>query len=165
MNWADWLILVIVGISCLVGVLRGFIKEALSLLVWVTAFVVAMLFHRSMAILFNGLVDSVSVQHVLAFVSLFLLTLIVGAMVNYLLGKLVRATGLTGTDRVLGLIFGLLRGAAVVISLLILLPHMVPIDQETWWRQSQLIPHFAAMEGRALGVWDFIYSKAMMLFK
>ena len=164
MNWADWIIVGILGVSCLIGVKRGLVKEALSLLCWVAAFLVAMTFHKPLASLLVDTVQSPSVRLMVSFGGLFVLTLIVGALVNYLIGELVRITGLSGTDRLLGMLFGLARGGAVVLAILLLLPRLVPVDQDIWWRQSVLIPHFIAMEGWASSIWSDLSARFLTLF-
>ncbi|GAA5316815.1 MAG: CvpA family protein [Candidatus Pelagadaptatus aseana] len=146
MNWADWSIIAILVVSSLIGMYRGFIKEALSLLTWVVAFVLAMTFRDPMSLLLVDMIDTPSVRQMAAFAILFVATLIVGAMVNYLISELVRMTGLSGTDRLFGMMFGVARGAAVVLAIIILLPPLIAIDQDSWWQQSKLIPHFQAME-------------------
>ncbi|MCO1334028.1 CvpA family protein [Microbulbifer sp. OS29] len=149
MNWADWIILAIVGISTLLGLSRGFIKETLSLLTWIAAFIVAMMFRDQLAPMLSNLVDTPSLQMIAAFAILFLGTLLAGAGINMVLSAFVEATGLSGTDRVLGMVFGLARGAIVVMALLILAPALVPVEQDGWWNQSVLIPHFLEFEDSA----------------
>ncbi|WHI46210.1 CvpA family protein [Microbulbifer sp. EKSA008] len=149
MNWADWIILAIVGISTLIGLSRGFIKETLSLLTWIAAFIVAMMFRDQLAPMLSNLVDTPSLQMIAAFGILFIGTLLAGAGLNMVLSAFVEATGLSGTDRVLGMAFGLVRGAIVVMALLILAPALVPVEQDSWWSQSVLIPHFLEFEDSA----------------
>jgi membrane protein required for colicin V production len=149
MNWADWTILAIVVISTLIGLSRGFVREVLSLLTWVAAFVVAMMFRDQLAPLLSNLVDTPSLQAIAAFAILFIFTLLAGAGLNMTLSAFVDATGLSGTDRVLGMVFGLLRGAVIVLALLILAPALAPVSQDSWWRESLLIPHFLEFEGWA----------------
>jgi len=146
MNWADWAILGILLVSSLISIKRGFVKEALSLATWVLAFIVALVFGDRLALLLTDLITTPSVRELSAFAILFAATLIVGAMVNYLIGELVRMTGLSGTDRLFGMLFGLSRGLVVVMALLILLPSVVPLNQDGWWRESTLIPRFLAFE-------------------
>ena len=69
------------------------------------------------------------------------MTLITSALVNNLIASIVEKTGLSGTDRMLGVIFGLLRGAAIV-TLLVLLAAATPMPNDTWWQDSVLIEHF-----------------------
>lgn len=149
MNWADWTIIGILSLSCLISVIRGFVKEALSLAVWVAAFIIAMVFDDQLALLLTNLIATPSLRSIAAFAILFVTTLIVGAMTNYLISELVKRTGLSGTDRMLGIIFGLARGALIVLAILIFLPSIVPVNEDDWWTSSHLIPHFLEFEGWA----------------
>ena len=146
MNTADWAILIVVAISGLISLKRGFVKEALSLVVWLLAFIVAMMFREPMRVLLARWIETPSLQLIAAFGLLFIITLFVGSLVASLIGKLVKATGLSGTDRYLGFCFGLARGLLVVLSALMLLPGLVPIDQDVWWRESVLIPELLKLE-------------------
>ena len=134
------------AVSSVISLKRGFVREALSLANWGVAFVVAMTFRDSLAALLVDSVQTPSIREMLAFGLLFAATLVVGAMVNYLIGELVKITGLSGTDRMFGMVFGLARGVIVVVAILILVPAVVPIDQDLWWRDSVLIPHFLQLE-------------------
>ncbi len=145
MNWADWVILGIVGISALFSLRRGFVKEALSLVTWVSAFVVARLFSGALAVVLEKYIETPSLRIAGAFAALFVLTLIVGAIVANLFEMLVSATGLSATDRILGMGFGVARGALVVV-VLVALAAQTPAVKDAWWEQSQLIPHFVLME-------------------
>ncbi len=145
MNWADWFIIAVVSVSTLISIKRGFIKEALSLLVWVAAFVIARVFSFKMADLLVGYIDAHSVRLAAAFAILFAATLVVGALVTHLINVLVRATGLTGTDRLLGMIFGVARGCLVVVIAVALAKH-TPFSGDQWWQESYFIPQFLVME-------------------
>ena len=148
MNGADYAILAIIGISTLLSLLRGMVKEVLSLAAWVAAFFVARTFNgTAAAFLATHGVSVPSVQWVLGFGLLFVATLFGMGIVNFLVSKLVQATGLTATDRVLGMVFGMARGAAVV-TLLVLVLTTLPVTRDPWWQQSTLIPHF-----RTLAIW------------
>jgi len=146
MNWADWTIVGILTISSLIGLNRGLVKEALSLVVWGAAFLIAMTFRDPLSGLLENLISTPSIRQMVAFGGLFVATLIVGAMVNYLIGELVKMTGLSGTDRLLGTVFGLARGGIVIMAILLLLPAVVPVDKDSWWQSSTLIPNFLEME-------------------
>ncbi len=129
--------------------MRGLIKEALSVANWVIALLVAVVFKDRLAMLLEGQIQTHSVREIVAFSSLFLITLMVGALVNYLIGQLVKMTGLSSTDRTLGMVFGLFRGGVVVMAILLWIPPLISIDQDQWWSKSVLIPHFMAFEGWA----------------
>ena len=143
--WVDWVILVIVAVSTLISLKRGFVKEALSLVIWVAAFVIARTFHPHLQTLLADSIETESVRLLAAFGILFVGTLIVGAIVNNLIGALVRMTGLTATDRVLGMCFGLARGLVVVVVAVALLRY-TPVTQDTWWRTSPLIQQALLLE-------------------
>jgi membrane protein required for colicin V production len=145
MNWADWLIIAIIVISSLISLKRGFIKEALSLVTWVAAFIVARLFTDNLSVLLADYIDTPSARIVAAFALLFIMTLFAGALLNKMVCALVIATGLSGTDRALGMIFGIARGGVLIVVMVTLLG-MSPVIQDHWWRESTLIPHFLLME-------------------
>ncbi|MET0379062.1 MAG: CvpA family protein [Spongiibacteraceae bacterium] len=150
MNWADWTIVAILGISCLISLMRGFVREALSLIAWLAASFVAIAYHQPLADVFARWIETPSIRDLLAYLALFIGTLLVGTLINSLIGSMLKASGLTGFDRVLGLVFGAARGLLIVLALVILLPMVIPVNQDPWWRQSSLIPHFEIMEGWAL---------------
>lgn len=146
LNWTDWIILAIVLISSLMSLRRGFVREAMSLLTWVAAFIVGRLFYEVLADILSAYFDAApSVYLLVAFLVLFIATLIVGNLIGSLIGSLVKLTGLTATDRVLGVGFGALRGGLVVVIMVVLLK-MTPAVEDPWWQESQLIPHFLVME-------------------
>lgn len=144
MNLADGVILFIIAVSALISVRRGFVREAFSLVTWVAAFVVARLFSPGLEVLLEASIETPSVRMAVAFGLLFAGTLIVGALINHLLGELVRVTGLSGTDRLFGMVFGAVRGMVVVIVLVALAGPL--FVEDLWWQQSVLVPQFAMME-------------------
>ncbi|WP_221794805.1 CvpA family protein [Oceanobacter mangrovi] len=136
----DWVILAVLLVSSLISLKRGFVKEALSLVVWVGAFVVARMFSGNLATLLADHVETNSLRWIAAFVILFLGTVAVGTMVSHLIAELVRLTGLGSMDRVLGMVFGCIRGLVVLVAIVYGLQFtMVP--QDPWWQQSLLVPH------------------------
>ena len=141
MTWPDYAILGILAISLLVGLLRGFIKEVFSLVVWVAAFVIAYRFADDVAGLMETSVTLPSARTAIGFIGLFILVLVIGGLVNYLLGRLVESTGLSGTDRLLGGVFGIFRGVAVVVAA-ILVMGFTPLPADPWWKESRLIKSF-----------------------
>ena len=143
---ADIAIVAIVAISGLISLIRGFVKEAMSLVIWVAAFAVAMTFKEMVADRLVNFIALASMRQLAAWAGLFVGTLLLGAMVNFLLGKLVSSTGLSGTDRTLGLVFGVFRGLLLVLAIVIVLPKAVPVDQDPWWIASSLIPLFQDFE-------------------
>jgi membrane protein required for colicin V production len=141
MLWIDYVIIGIIALSAIISVVRGFVKEVLSLAAWVLAFWVALTFSPQLSVLLSNYIATPSVSLFAAFAALFIVTLITSALVNNLIASIVEKTGLSGTDRMLGVIFGLLRGAAIV-TLLVLLAAATPMPNDTWWQDSVLIEHF-----------------------
>ncbi|QLB13164.1 membrane protein required for colicin V production [Bisgaardia hudsonensis] len=140
-NYIDFIIIGIVAFSVIISLLRGFIREVMSLVSWVVAFFVANRFYPYLAQYLTQ-IESETIRYGVAIAILFIATLIVGSIVNYILGQLVDKTGLTGTDRVLGACFGLLRGVLIVAALLFFVDTFTNFSQSEWWKESKLIPHF-----------------------
>ena len=138
MSWPDYAILAVIAISVTVGALRGFIREVFSLLVWAAAFLLAWYFAGDVAALMEGSVTLPSARIAMGFTGVFIAVLLVGGLVNYLLGRLVESTGLSGTDRLLGGAFGAVRGLALVLVLL-LAAGFTPLPTDPWWQESRTI--------------------------
>jgi len=138
MEYADYIIIGIIAISILVGAIRGFVQEAFSLIVWAAAFVVAFQYSGTLAMQLEPHIELPSVRTSLAFAGVFLSVLLVGGLLTFLIGKLVEKTGLSGTDRLLGSIFGGVRGLVLVLFL-ILAAGLTPVPQDSWWQQSRTI--------------------------
>lgn len=141
LNGADWVIVAILLVSIIVGLWRGLIREVLSLVVWVAAVAASILFGAQVAEFFGDWVSVPSVRIALGYATVFLLVFIVFALLSWLVRSLISSGGLSGTDRMLGLGFGLLRGG-LLVSVLVLLLGYTPLPRDPWWQQSQLIPRF-----------------------
>ncbi|MCP4044049.1 MAG: CvpA family protein [Gammaproteobacteria bacterium] len=147
MIWVDYAILVIIVLSALISVLRGFVRESLSLAGWVLAFWVALTFTRDLALHLEAYISVPSVRLVVAFLVLFFSALLLTMLVNFLAGQLVDKTGLTGTDRMLGVVFGTARGC-VIVAILVLLAGFTSVPRDPWWQESTFIHQF-----QELAVW------------
>lgn len=138
MEYADYVVLGIIAISILVGSIRGFVKEAFSLAVWAAAFLIAFQYSGALAMQLENHIELPSVRTSLAFAGLFISILLVGGLLTFLVGKLVEKTGLSGTDRLLGGVFGGVRGLALVLAI-VLFAGLTPVPQDPWWQQSRMI--------------------------
>ena len=141
MNEIDYAIITIVVISLLIGLLRGFVKEILSLLAWIIAIWVGLTFSRRFSVILETLIEFPPARIAIAFVILLLLTLIISGVINYFADLLLQKTGLTGIDRLLGLFLGIARGG-IVVALLIMLAGLTPAPEQLLWKKSNLIPYF-----------------------
>ena len=137
--WIDWAMLVIVGISSLISIKRGFVREALSLLGWVVALVVSRMFVDELAALLANVVESPQWRVGLSFTILFGGTLVCFALFNHLVNEFIRMTGLSGLDRVLGMIFGIIRGLILVVVILSI-GRIFAFDD--LWSKSEFVSYF-----------------------
>ena len=118
--WIDVVILALIALSAILSLFRGFVREAVALATWLVALWVAMAFHEDLAAILSQWISTPSAQKITAFAVLFICVLLLGAIINFLASKLVDKTGLTGTDRLLGIVFGVARGG-VIVAILVLL--------------------------------------------
>ena len=146
MNALDYTILVVMGLSALVGLLRGFVRETVSLLMWIAAFWLAMTYSAAMAEHLTGFIHQPSLRVAAVFVALFVAVLLVGMVINYLLASLLKKAGLRISDRVLGVIFGLARGG-LVVGLVMVLVELTPLVQSDSWRESMIVGLLQPMLG------------------
>jgi membrane protein required for colicin V production len=141
MIWVDYVIIGIIVLSAIIGLARGLIREVLALGIWIAALVAAWFFYRPVAEQLTPWLNTPSLRMGAAVVAIVLVVLILGAILGWMLSILVEKTGLTGTDRLLGMVFGAARGA-VVVALLVFLASLTPVIEDPWWSQSELLPKF-----------------------
>lgn len=115
----DGVILGILALSVVTGLVRGFVKELIALCVWVIAIWLGITYADTAGIYLKKYINDEAARHAAGFVIILLLTVITGSLFNALLGFILKNTGLSGTDRLLGMVFGFVRGVFIV-SLIIL---------------------------------------------
>jgi membrane protein required for colicin V production len=161
MIWVDYAIIAILVVSAAISVLRGFLREALSLLGWVLAFWLALTFADDVSGLFTGYGAQPSMRHALAFVAILVATLVITAIVMYLVRLIVDKTEITGTDRALGIIFGIARGI-VIVAILVLFAGLTALPKDPWWKESVFLPHFQVL---AVEIRTLLPPEVAILFK
>lgn len=154
--WIDYSIGLLILVSAVIGLVRGFVREALALATWIAAIWVGIHYAGDLTPLLQKSIEYPPLCHALSFGALFLLTLLVGGIVRYILQHLVDSTGLSGSNRILGMLFGFMRGA-VFLALLVIFAGMTSLPQEVWWQQSQFLPPF-----QAFAVWLKVFIPAEM---
>jgi membrane protein required for colicin V production len=140
--WPDYIIIVIIAISAVISLIRGFVRETLALAGWILAVWVSLLYMDSMSVFINPYLNlPPSILALVSFSILFVITLILAALVSNLVAKLVDKTGLSGTDRAIGMLFGIARGI-LIVGVLVLLAGFTLVPQDPWWKESVFISHF-----------------------
>ena len=144
MAWLDIVIIAIILLSAGISLVRGFVKEAFSLAIWVLAFWLSWSFFRDLEVPLRQWIGSPTARLGIAFGLLMIATLTVGGLVNYLIVQLVERTGMSGTDRLIGMVFGAARGI-LLVAVLVLLAGLTPLPREGWWVESNLAGYFEEM--------------------
>lgn len=140
LNWIDYAIIAIVLISLIIGLVRGFVCEVISLITWVAAFFLAFKFSAPVAAHLK-FISSEMTSYIVAFAGIFILTLIVGITINASIRHLWHRTGVPVTDRFLGLLLGITRGV-LIIAFILLFVKSSPLKDEPVVKAAQLIPPF-----------------------
>jgi len=137
----DILILLLIGVSVAISVIRGFFKEAISLATWCAALMITLMFtSRFASLLPRDTIESPQARSAISALVLFFSSMILGGLINYLFQKILSASDRGTLDMWLGIGFGAVRGL-VIVTLLVLLANLIPtFKQEVWWRESAFIP-------------------------
>lgn len=137
---ADIAIVVVIAVSVLVGFLRGFVKEAISIVALLVAIWSSLNFGDDIGALSGSWLSSRELQQWFGRILVFVVIIVAGGLLSWAVARLVRLTVLSGTDRALGMLFGFCRGAAL-IGVFVLGAQFAEFDDAAWWRQSMLLPY------------------------
>ena len=139
MPWLDLLIIAILLISTVLSYMRGFAKDAVSLAAWILAFVIAISLGDKFALILPQSIEDPRIRLGISVAVLFIATLVIGIIANFLLAGFINMAKLGNLDRSLGVLFGFVRGV-VIISLLAVLGSFIDLNQTGWWQRSALLP-------------------------
>ena len=131
----DWVVVVLLAASVLLGLWRGLVYEVLSVLNWLAAFVLAQWLAADAAALMPLSRAGEAIQYAAGFVVVFIAALMLGGLLAWLTKKLVEAVGLRPVDRALGGMFGLVRGTVAVLALAVVV-HLTGLKDGVWWTES-----------------------------
>jgi membrane protein required for colicin V production len=151
LNILDIIIIAVIAVSGLVGVFRGLLREIMSLVGWIVSAWLAWSFASTVAPIFDSIIQSADVRTAAAFISIFLVSLVLFALVSYFISKIMNKSPLRGMDRTLGMIFGLLRGI-LIIAILAILIQSTQFAKESWWLDSMLKEYFLLFAAYGMSV-------------
>lgn len=137
---ADILIASVIVVSVVVGFVRGFVKEAISIAALLIAIWAALYLGPRVGLISDGWLSSSELQKWFGRILVFVVVLTVGGLLGWGISKLVRLSILSGTDRVLGMIFGFCRGA-LLVGLIVIGGQYAGFDNDSWWQRSVFIPY------------------------
>jgi membrane protein required for colicin V production len=140
-HWIDYVIIGVIGLSIVTGLFRGFVKELIALCVWILAIWLAFAYSQTVAGWLQSYIQDKTVRTAVAFIAILLATLITGGLINAILSFILHRSGLSGTDRLLGMGFGIVRGIFIV-ALVMLVIKMAAISDIQYRQQSYLYSKF-----------------------
>ena len=140
MHFVDLTIIIIVVISSLFGLQRGFIKELLSVVFLLLSSILALKYGGDFGDSLLTWVGSITVRFWSGVILLFFIFLFLGSLLNWSISKLIKMSLIKGINKFLGMIFGFLRGC-VLISLVVMLMQSSTFSVNDWWLNSQIIPY------------------------
>ncbi len=146
MTWLDYAAIGIFAVSLVFGAWRGLVREGLSILGWIIAFLAANLLAGPLGPAMPQLIPTPELRGAAAFVAVFVASLIATSLVGLLLSKVVKAVGLGGLDRTLGAVFGAARGLLILLAAAVL-AGLTSAPKQAYWRDSASGPLLAQAAG------------------
>ncbi len=140
MNFFDYLLILIVGLSMVLSIWRGFVREIISLIGLVLAFFTASRLSSEAGTVFDTWISSETITDIAGFILVFVLVMITVALIGTFVRKLVDMADLTATDRTLGVFFGAARGMLLIgLAFLVYTAYAKP--DQPWLQKSTLTPY------------------------
>ena len=145
MTFVDFSIITLIAVLLVLGVVWGFLRVTVILASWVSAIIISLNFGPNLsAAVLKPIIDSAALRLAIAMIILFVITLMLGALVNFLLRQIAGKAGLTGLDRILGLLLGTTLGVLIVL-VAVFFAGLTPIPKYSWWQSSMLLGYFEIM--------------------
>lgn len=139
--WVDLIIMAVIALSVITGLIRGFVKELIALGVWILAIWLAYSYSQALDPWLQKYIQDKTARTITAFIAILVATLIAGGIVNALLSFILKRSGLSGTDRILGMGFGFVRGVFIV-ALIMAVIKMTSLPYQEYSSNSKLYTKF-----------------------
>jgi len=140
MDAVDWILLAVLGVSVLLGMWRGLVREIISLAGWIAGFWIAQDWAPEAGAWLPLQGASEMLRYLAGFISVFLVVLIVSVVLGWVISKLISVVGLGLLDRLLGGVFGGVRGGVVLLTLAVVVS-LTPVQSAPWWTGSWVAQH------------------------
>lgn len=146
----DYIILAILLISAVMGLVRGLLREAIAVITWFLAIILAWLFAGSLEPLLGGVLVGSPLRIWVARIIIFVGILLLGGAVSVIVSQYVRVSIFNALDKFLGFVFGIVRGIVIIGAFTIAI-QALRLDEDPKWKNSRLMPY-------AIGVADALRS-------
>ena len=136
-NWFDYCLLTLIFLSIIIGAKRGLLREVISLITWIAAFFIAIIFAKDFSSIYIAqYIKNDGIAVILSFLLLFITTLIIGALINYIITSFVERVGIMWGNYFLGALFGFIRGVLITFFIVFFLVHTGAKEKE-WFKKAQ----------------------------
>ena len=139
LNWADYILLFIIFLSTLISIIRGFLREIISLTSWILAFWTSLKFSQWLSEHLINIIPHQTLRKVAAIVILLIIVLLAGMIIAHCIDKIIKKGKLSTLDRMLGMCFGMIRGF-LIAALLLFFGQIISLEKNKWWQESSTIP-------------------------
>lgn len=156
--WIDWVIIAVLLISAIISITRGAIRESISLATWVVGIYLAFMWAGDYQNLLTSYVETPELRYGLTFMGILILVLIAGAIIGFILGKLIGIMGLSGLDRIFGIAFGVVRGLLLLV-LAVAVARFTTWPQQDWWQESVALPKIEELSDRLI---DWVMASSLL---